>query len=130
MGNGEEQKTQPLADRILDLLRGNYIISGYLYSGCMSPHLIARRLDETEEAVMPALLELNGRGLARQRECTAFMFQLSGAERVRLIREHNLGRVWEEGDGRVFYPNSQHGECTYARQAAEAEAGDGRAEAA
>lgn len=116
------QTEEPLAERVLFMFRVEYIKSGYLYAGCLSPHWVARQLGVEEAAVMSAIEELTGRGLVRRRRCEAFKFELSGTERVRLINEHRLNRAWEEGEGRVFYPNSSHGEVTYAYRAAEAEA--------
>lgn len=115
------QTEEPLAERVLFMFRVEYINQGYLYAGCLSPRWIARQLDVEDDAVMSAIEELAGRGLVRLRGCVAFKFELSGTERVRLIKEHRLNRVWEQGDGRVFYPNSSQGEVTNAHRAAAGE---------
>jgi hypothetical protein len=108
------------ADRVLGLLRDNYISQGYVYSGSMSPGLVARRLGVEAGKALEALVSLVERGIVKRRGCEALSFELPAVERLRLIIDHGLARRWEE-TAACFHPNEPTGEVGRTRREAQAE---------
>jgi hypothetical protein len=115
-----------LPARIFAMLCAEYLTSGYMYSGCLSPTFITRKLGLDDAEVCGALEELRAAGLARVRGCVNFMYELTPHVRVALIEAHNLSRRWED-EAWFFYPNAPYGEIGNVRREA---AGSSLAEAA
>jgi len=102
-----------MRDEIIKMMEDKYIISGYMYSGAISPHAAANTLCCTIEEVTDTLFRLAEEGVVRHRGCQAVSFELAVEHRARLIDEHNLGDIWEKGAGAAFYPrSSEHGEIS------------------
>lgn len=106
-----------LADRVLEFLQKYYVASGYVYSGSMPPSSIARPLSVDSAEVETALDELVARGLVQLRDCTAYTFELTAPERVRLIESNDLSIVWER-EHPHWFPNKPYGEVESARREA------------
>ncbi len=104
-----------LAARVYDVLRDIYLSQGYLYSGCMSPSQVARKLNEESDVVHAALEELRALDLVRIRECDAFNYEFTPHERLRLIELHHLSRIWQR-DAWFFYPLAPYGEVGSVRR--------------
>lgn len=60
-----------------------------------------------------ALLELAAAGLVRRRSCPGERYELSGAERRRLVLAHGLDEVWARDEAAsAFNPRGRFGELT------------------
>ena len=71
--------------KLYEKFKQEYVKSGYLYSGCL-PYDVKNKESFTE---------LKNKGLIQVRNCENFCYELTKAERIKLIKEHNLKEVWE-----------------------------------
>lgn len=100
--------------RLLAYLEREYVALGYVYSASRTPADIARHVfGGDEEAADAALLELTAAGLVRRRSCPGERYELSDAERRRLVLAHGLDEAWARDEAAsAFNPRGRFGEIT------------------
>ena len=100
--------------RLLSYLEREYVALGYVYSASRTPADIARHVfGGDEEAADAALLELIAAGLVRRRSCPGERYELSDAERHRLVLAHGLVEAWARDEAAsAFAPRGRFGEIT------------------
>ncbi len=115
--NSDQKADETIAERVLNFMRGEYIRDGYLYSACAAPDYIACKLRADYQETVAAIEELIAKGKLQKRNCAALNYELTPRERHTLIEEHNLAKVWEQGEGRWFRPNDkEYGEISNVRR--------------
>jgi hypothetical protein len=109
--------------RVRGLYEDRYLSSGYMHSGSDGPQRVSHKTGLGLDRTLAAIESLITGGVLRRRDCPAWSYELTPAERARLIDAHGLRGRWE-AEAPYFYPNHpQYGEIPRVfRQAADAAA--------
>lgn len=83
--------------QIYELFKNEYITKGYMYSG-----MIPMNAPPLQAFPISMLYSMVEDGILQKRNCDGFAFELSPAERIRLLTECSLCSAWFEETGTAF----------------------------
>ena len=98
--------------KLVEYAEKNYIETGYMYSGNISPNIFEIIKICGKNNSLNVLFSLVKKHILQKRNCQALSFELVIPRRKKLIKKHNLSKVWQK-NAPYFYPNDEHGEVTH-----------------
>lgn len=97
--------------KLVEYAEKEYVKCGYMYSGSISPNYSEINKICGKKNSLDVLFSLVKKHILQKRNCDALSFELVIPRRKKLIKKHNLAKVWQKY-APYFYPNDEHGEVT------------------
>lgn len=97
------QNVSTKSQELLKFLQIDYINHGYMYSGSW-PYASLRERGYGKEHMK----ELESAGLIQRRNCDDFAYELTPAERAKLIEEYDLQHRWKSCTGKGLFDSIDH----------------------